>query len=130
MTTVRIVTVFGGTGFLGRRVVRRLRERTFPVRVASRHPDRTRELFPGNDPDLLAVTADIHDESSITGAIAGVRAILECISSFSGGSGNMVGISTLKEMGEPSTFLTVLKVDSFSAEAWHLRQYNPKPESG
>ena len=63
-------------------------------------------------------------------AIAGVRAIRECISSFSGGSGNIVGISTLKEIGEPSTFLTVLKVDSFSAEAWHRRQYNPKPESG
>ena len=63
-------------------------------------------------------------------AIAGVRAIRECMSSFSGGSGNIVGISTLKEMGEPSTFFTVLKVDSFSAEAWHLRQYNPKPESG
>ena len=82
MTTVRIVTVFGGTGILGRRVVRRLRERTFPVRVASRHPDRTRELFPGNDPDLLAVTADIHDESSITGAIAGAYGVVNAVSLY------------------------------------------------
>jgi NAD(P)-dependent dehydrogenase (short-subunit alcohol dehydrogenase family) len=36
----RIVTVFGGTGFLGRRVVRHLRSHEFSVRIASRHPDR------------------------------------------------------------------------------------------
>ena len=36
----RIVTVFGGTGFLGRHVVRSLRSGGFTVRVASRHPDR------------------------------------------------------------------------------------------
>ena len=36
------VTVFGGTGFLGRRVVGRLREADIPVRVASRHAERGR----------------------------------------------------------------------------------------
>ena len=35
----RIVTVFGGTGFLGRHVVRSLRANGFTVRAASRHPD-------------------------------------------------------------------------------------------
>ena len=34
-----IVTVFGGTGFLGRRVVRHLRNHGFSVRIASRHPN-------------------------------------------------------------------------------------------
>jgi uncharacterized protein YbjT (DUF2867 family) len=75
MTIARIVTVFGGTGFLGRRVVRRLRDRTFTVRVASRHPEGSREHFPGNDPDLLPVTADIHHEPSIAGAYGVVNAV-------------------------------------------------------
>ncbi|RWB04365.1 MAG: hypothetical protein EOS07_29665 [Mesorhizobium sp.] len=35
---MRIVTVFGGSGFLGRRVVRHLCKRGFSVRIASRHP--------------------------------------------------------------------------------------------
>ena len=35
----RKVTVFGGTGFLGQRVVQRLLERDFSVRVAVRHPE-------------------------------------------------------------------------------------------
>jgi uncharacterized protein YbjT (DUF2867 family) len=38
-TNGRTVTVFGGTGFLGRRIVLHLRSRGFPVRIASRHPD-------------------------------------------------------------------------------------------
>jgi NADH dehydrogenase len=33
-----LVTVFGGTGFLGQRVVRHLRDADFIVRIASRHP--------------------------------------------------------------------------------------------
>jgi len=32
-------TVFGGIGFLGRRVVRRLREAGFAVRIAARNPE-------------------------------------------------------------------------------------------
>jgi uncharacterized protein YbjT (DUF2867 family) len=39
------VTVFGGTGFLGRRIVRHLQNADFAVRIASRHPDRGRSLF-------------------------------------------------------------------------------------
>jgi len=40
MTTV---SVFGGTGFLGRRLVRRLATEGATVRVAVRHPERARE---------------------------------------------------------------------------------------
>jgi uncharacterized protein YbjT (DUF2867 family) len=35
-----LVTVFGGTGFLGRRVVSRLTQDGMMVRVAVRHPER------------------------------------------------------------------------------------------
>jgi uncharacterized protein YbjT (DUF2867 family) len=41
----RKVTVFGGTGFLGQRVVQRLLERDFSVRVAARHPERIASLY-------------------------------------------------------------------------------------
>ena len=36
-----LAAVFGGTGFLGRRIVRHLREANFTVRSASRHPERS-----------------------------------------------------------------------------------------
>jgi uncharacterized protein YbjT (DUF2867 family) len=44
----RRVTVFGGTGFLGRRIVRHLLDADLAVRIASRHPDRAHSLFSGD----------------------------------------------------------------------------------
>jgi uncharacterized protein YbjT (DUF2867 family) len=42
----RLVSVFGGTGFLGRRIVRHLLGRGFAVRVAARRPERIQAVFP------------------------------------------------------------------------------------
>jgi uncharacterized protein YbjT (DUF2867 family) len=78
----RIVTVFGGTGFLGRRVVRHLAKGGFSVRVASRHPDRARGLFGPDDPQLQSLAADIHDEQSIAAALAGAFAVVNAVSLY------------------------------------------------
>jgi nucleoside-diphosphate-sugar epimerase len=47
--TIHVVTVFGGTGFLGRRIVQHLRKREFCIRIASMHLERSQRLF-GIDP--------------------------------------------------------------------------------
>jgi saccharopine dehydrogenase-like NADP-dependent oxidoreductase len=70
----RSIVVFGGTGFLGRRVVWHLRKAGFFVRIASRHPDRGHRLFGFDDPQLRSVEANIHDEQSIANALAGLIA--------------------------------------------------------
>jgi len=67
----RLVTVFGGTGFLGRRIVRRLLGRGFAVRVAARHPERVQAVFRSDEPVPLAVAADVHDEAAVAAALAG-----------------------------------------------------------
>jgi NADH dehydrogenase len=81
-TNGRIVTVFGGTGFLGRRIVQHLRYRGFPVRVASRHPDRGIRLFGPDDPQLQSVQADIHDDQSVADALAGAYGIVNAVSLY------------------------------------------------
>jgi uncharacterized protein YbjT (DUF2867 family) len=78
----RIVTVFGGTGFLGRRVVRHLRSHGFSMRIASRHPDRGREFFPRDDPHLRPVAVDIHDERSVADALAGAYGAVNAVSLY------------------------------------------------
>lgn len=80
--SIPIVTVFGGTGFLGRRVVRRLRDHVFAVRVASRHPDRAQALFGLGDPHLEAVEADIGDGRSSAAALAGAYAAVNAVSLY------------------------------------------------
>jgi NADH dehydrogenase len=84
MTTAnnRFVTVFGGTGFLGRRVVRHIRKHGFSVRIASRHPDRGRTLFALDDPQLQSIEANIHDERSVADAVAGAYAVVNAVSLY------------------------------------------------
>ncbi|MGL4967785.1 MAG: complex I NDUFA9 subunit family protein [Inquilinus sp.] len=75
-----LVTVFGGTGFLGRRVVRQLAEQGFPVRAASRHP--------GGDPSRAGdgtvepVQADVTDDRSVAAAVAGAQAVVNAVSLY------------------------------------------------
>src|ERR1700724_3102646 len=78
----RTVTVFGGTGFLGRRIVRHLRYREFPVRIASRHPDRGHRLFGPDYPQLRSVEADIHDEQSVADALSGAYGVVNAVSLY------------------------------------------------
>ena len=78
----RSIVVFGGTGFLGRRVVWHLRKAGFFVRIASRHPDRGHRLFGFDDPQLRSVEANIHDEQSIANALAGAYGVVNAVSLY------------------------------------------------
>src|SRR5436190_21270995 len=81
-TGERTVTVFGGTGFLGRHVVRHLRKHGFSVRIVSRHPDRAHELFGLDDPQLQSVEANIHDDRSVADALAGAYGAVNAVSLY------------------------------------------------
>jgi uncharacterized protein YbjT (DUF2867 family) len=76
------VTVFGGTGFLGQRVVLRLLERDFSVRIASRHPERTAALFPEFQLGIDSTHADINNDRSIAAAVAGVEGAVNAVSLY------------------------------------------------
>lgn len=78
----RTVTVFGGTGFLGRRVVRHLRKHGFSVQIASRHPDRGHRRLFGLDPQIQSVEANIHDERSVADALAGAFGVVNAVSLY------------------------------------------------
>jgi uncharacterized protein YbjT (DUF2867 family) len=70
------VTVFGGTGFVGRRIVRYLSDSGATVRVASRHPGQAE----GAHVEQIAV--DAHDERSVEDAVAGADGVVNAISLY------------------------------------------------
>jgi NADH dehydrogenase len=82
MSEVRKVTVFGGTGFLGRRVVRHLLDHDFVVRVAARHPERGAQMFRNNSSALELVEADVGDDRSVAAAVAGAFAVVNAVSLY------------------------------------------------
>jgi uncharacterized protein YbjT (DUF2867 family) len=70
------VTVFGGTGFVGCRVVRHLRESGTRVRIVTRHRGRA------EGDGIEQIVADAHDERSVEAAIAGADGVVNAISLY------------------------------------------------
>jgi NADH dehydrogenase len=65
----RLVTVFGGSGFLGRHLVRALARRDYRIRVAVRRPDLAGHLQPlGRVGQIHAVQANLRYPDSVTAA--------------------------------------------------------------
>ena len=76
-----LITVFGGTGFLGRRIVRHLLDHGFQVRTASRHPGRVGSTSrPDAGPETA--TADVHDETTVTAALFGAYGAVNAVSLY------------------------------------------------
>ncbi|HEX2761639.1 MAG TPA: complex I NDUFA9 subunit family protein [Rhizomicrobium sp.] len=73
----RLVTVFGGTGFLGRHTVRALARAGWRIKVAARHPARGFFLRPlGQVGQIDFVKCDISDAGQVAAAIAGSDAVV------------------------------------------------------
>jgi NADH dehydrogenase len=82
-----LVTVYGGSGFLGRHVVRALAKRDYRIRVAVRRPDLAFHLQPlGRVGQIHAVQANLRDAASVEAAARGAHVLI-----------NLVGL--LKESG-------------------------------
>jgi NADH dehydrogenase len=96
-TNGKLVTVFGGSGFVGRHVVRALVKRGYRVRAAVRRPDLAGHLQPlGVVGQVHAVQANLRYPESVQRAVDGADAVV-----------NLVGI--LQEQGRQ-------KFDSVQAE--------------
>ena len=78
----RVVTVFGGTGFLGRSIVRHLCVEGFYVRVASRHPDRSHALVGPDTQQLRSIKADVRDARSVADALADTYGAVNAVSLY------------------------------------------------
>ena len=75
-----IVTVFGGSGFVGRYIVQRLAAQGWRVRVAVRRPDEAGFVRTyGAVGQVEPVLANIRDEASTRAALLGSEAVVNCV---------------------------------------------------
>ncbi len=78
------VTVFGGSGFVGRHLIKRLAATGVPIRVAVRDPEAGLFLKPmGHVGQIELVQANVRDSASVTAAVDGAKWVI-----------NLVGILT------------------------------------
>ncbi len=76
----RTVTVFGGSGFIGRYVVARLADRGWTIRVAVRNPRRANFLRPlGNVGQIVPIRTRLQDAQEVAAAVAGADAVVNLV---------------------------------------------------
>ncbi|MSP20630.1 MAG: complex I NDUFA9 subunit family protein [Alphaproteobacteria bacterium] len=75
-----LITVFGGAGFLGRYLVKRLAATGRPVRVAVRDPEGALFLRPmGAVGQIDLVAANVRDDASVARAVRGAAAVVNMV---------------------------------------------------
>ena len=90
MSTRSVATVFGGSGFLGRYIVKRLAARGDVVRVTVRNPARANVLRPmGRVGQVVPLFASITDDASVTRAVEGAGTVI-----------NLVGLLSESKQGD------------------------------
>ncbi len=78
--TDKRATVFGGSGYLGRAVVRRLAAEGWSIRIAVRRPELVEQVFDGALPTSVeAAAADVIDGASVAAVLAGSTAVVNCV---------------------------------------------------
>ena len=78
--TQTTVTIFGGTGFVGKQIVRELANLGMRIKVATRIPERAYELRPcGVVGQVVPVSCDYNDSASIGNAVKGSDYVVNCI---------------------------------------------------
>jgi NADH dehydrogenase len=75
-----LITVYGGSGFLGRHVVRALAKRYYRIRVACRRPDLTGHLQPlGRVGQIHAVQANLRNAASVEAAARDADVVINLV---------------------------------------------------
>lgn len=88
--TARVITVFGGSGFIGRYLVKRLAKTGAVLRIGVRDPGVAKFLKPlGDVGQIYPFKADLGDDAAVAAAVAGADAVV-----------NLVGILYEKRRGD------------------------------
>jgi len=75
-----LITIFGGSGFLGRHVVRALAKQEYRIRVAVRRPDLAGHLQPlGRVGQIHAVQANVRHRPSVAAAVRGSNVVINLV---------------------------------------------------
>ena len=79
----KLVTIYGGSGFVGRYITRRLAQAGWRVRVAVRRPNEAMHVKPyGVVGQVEPVFCNIRDDESVRSVLHGADAVVNCVGTF------------------------------------------------
>ena len=88
----KLVTIYGGSGFVGRYIVRRMAKAGWRVRVAVRNPNEAMFVRPyGVVGQVEPILCNVRDDASVKAAMQGADAVVNLVGAFSGNLRRLMG---------------------------------------
>ncbi len=119
----QLVTLLGGSGFIGNHVAQKLLERGARLRIASRNPEKAHGLKPlANLGQLQFVPCNLTHEASVAAALSGASHVVNLVGVFAG--------DLAKIMGEaPGMMARIAQAEGVKALV-HISAIGPGASSG
>ena len=128
--TGRLVTVFGGSGFVGRYVVKALAEHGWRVRIAARRPSAAFVTQPsGKVGQIVAVQANLRYPESVASALRDAEAVVNLVgllaptATQSFAALHSEGVKTLAEAARAAGVKRFVQVSAIGADASSSAEY-------
>jgi uncharacterized protein YbjT (DUF2867 family) len=133
----KLVTIYGGSGFLGRYIARRMAKEGWRVRVAVRRPNEALFVKPyGAVGQLEPVLCNIRDDASVRDAMLGADAVVNCVGTFDRGGANNFeavqaeGATRIARLASESGIKTLVHVSAIGADAEAESRYARSKAAG
>lgn len=132
-----LVTIFGGSGFLGRYIARRMAAQGWRVRVAVRRPNEAMFVQTyGDVGQVVPVLANIRDDDSTRAAIQGADAVVNCVGilsqtsrqKFSAVQGE--GARRIAKISAQENVSRMVHISSLGADSSSASEYARSKEAG
>lgn len=128
--TSRVVTIFGGTGFVGRQVVQRLAKAGYRIRVVTRKPNENLAVKPLGDVGQVAlVKADIRNEAQVRAAVSGASVVINLVGILRPGGGqsfediHVEGAANIASASAAAGVSRLVQVSAIGADANSRSRY-------
>ncbi|WP_333815516.1 complex I NDUFA9 subunit family protein [Tabrizicola sp.] len=120
----KLVTIFGGSGFVGRYIARRMAKEGWRVRVACRRPNEALFVKPYGVPGQVEPLAcNIRDDDSVRAMIHGADAVVNCVGVLNGIGANTFdavqaeGAGRIARLAAAAGVETLVHVSAIGADA-------------
>ena len=123
----KLVTIYGGSGFVGRYIARRMAKEGWRVRVAVRRPNEALFVKPyGAVGQVEPILCNIRDDASVRAAMRGADAVVNCVGTFDrGGKNNFTAVQA-----EAPARIARLAAEEGVGALVHISAIGANPEGG
>ncbi|MDB9808916.1 complex I NDUFA9 subunit family protein [Yoonia sp.] len=133
----KLVTIFGGSGFVGRYIARRLAKEGWRIRVAVRNPNEAIFVRPyGSVGQVEPVFCNVRDDASVASVLNGADAVVNCVGVLTEAGKNTFtavqadGAERIARMAAAAGVARMVHISAIGADAASESEYSRTKAAG